>query len=106
MRSVLVASALLSLGAAVPHLHPRAAKYEGYKVYRVETGDHLKDVFEKMSGLNYEQWNRDSARHIDFSLSPEQAEEFKKLGIDYKEMHRNLGEDIAHEGQWGKWPGQ
>jgi hypothetical protein len=106
MKSILIGSLLLSLSAAVPHLHPRAAKYDGYKVYRVETGDKLKDVSEKLSGFNYEQWNRDSARHIDFSLSPEQAEQFKKLGIDYKEMHKNLGEDIAHEGQWKPWPGR
>lgn len=106
MKSILVSSALLSLVAAIPHLHPRAAKYDGYKVYRVETGEKLKEVSDKMSGLNYEQWNRDSASHIDFSLSSDQAEQFKKLGIDFKEMHRNLGEDIAHEGQWKPWPGR
>lgn len=106
MKSVYVGCLLLSLGAAVPHLHPRAAKYEGFQVFRVETGDKLDDISEKMSALDYQQWNRDSTRHIDFSLSPDQAKEFKKLGIDFKEMHQDLGQDIAREGQWEPWSGK
>ena len=96
----------LGFGAAVPHLHPRAAKYEGYHVFRVETGDKLTEVSKKLAGLDYEQWNHDSARHIDFSMSREEAKKFKELGIDFKEMHSDLGEDIAQEGNWGPWKGK
>ena len=39
--SLLSALALVSTAAAAPHLEPRAAKYEGYKVLRMDTGDKL-----------------------------------------------------------------
>lgn len=105
MKSLLVSSLLLSLCAAAPHLQARAAKYEGYKVYRVDTGDNLKDVSEKLSGFNYERWNHDVSKHMDFSLSPEQADKIKDLGLDFKELHKDLGLDIAREGKWKPWPG-
>lgn len=106
MKSLLTTSLLFGLAVAVPHLHPRAARYDGFKVYRVETGEQAKDVAEKMAALDFEQWNRDTSKHIDFSVSPDMAERFKEMGLDFKELHKDLGKDIAHEGKWGPWRGE
>jgi hypothetical protein len=104
-RSALISVLLLTLTAAAPQLHPRAAKYEGYKVVRVSTGDNLKEVSDKLAGLSYDQWNRDTSKHIDLALSPNEARKIKDLGLDFKELHKDLGLDIASEGQWKPWPG-
>lgn len=97
---------LLTVATAIPHLHPRAAKYEGFKVYRVATGDQLQDISKKMTGLKYEQWNRDIAHHMDFSLDADDAKRFTKLGLKFRELHENLGAAIALEGAWEPWQGE
>ena len=104
MRTTIVISLLLSAVTAVPHLHPRAANYEGFKVYRVDT--EFESVSAKMSGLNFERWNSDTSKHMDFSLSPEEAEKFRQLGLGYEILHQDLGRDLATEGRWSPWKGR
>jgi hypothetical protein len=54
MKISLLSTLLVSAVAAAPHLEPRAAKYEGYKVLHVDTGDKLEDVKQMLSGFDYE----------------------------------------------------
>lgn len=95
----LLSTLLVSLAAAAPHLEPRAARYEGYKVLRMDTGDKLEEVKSLLSGFQYEEWSHDASKHIDFSISPDQAKQLKKLGAKFKELHSDLGKDIAYEGK-------
>lgn len=99
MKVSLLSALLVSAAAAAPHLAPRAARYEGYKVLRMDTGDKLEEVKQMLSGLDYEEWSHDTSKHIDFSLPADQAKKLKKLGAKFKEMHSNLGKDIAYEGK-------
>lgn len=99
MKTTLLSALLISAAAAAPHLAPRAARYEGYKVLRMDTGDKLEEVKQMLSGFDYEEWSHDTSKHIDFSLPADQAKKLEKLGAKFKEMHSNLGKDIAYEGK-------
>jgi len=105
MKISLLSALLVSAATAAPHLEPRAAKYEGYKVLRMDTGDKLEEVKQMLSGFDYDEWSHDVKQHIDFSLPADQAERLKSMGAKFKEMHSNLGKDIAYEGKPGKYKG-
>lgn len=95
-------TALLSIAAAAI---PSAAaldttgyvSYDGYKVFRVKTGRHLKTVQAKLATLDFEKWNHGIDRHIDILLPPNQLDAFEALGLDYHTMHDDLGASIAAE---------
>lgn len=99
MKASLLSALLATTAVALPHLEPRAARYEGYKVLRMDTGDKLDEVKKLLSGFDYEEWSHDTSRHIDFSLPADQAKKLKGLGAKFKEMHGDLGKDIANEGR-------
>ena len=105
MKISLLSALLVSAVTAAPHLEPRAAKYEGYKVLRMDTGDKLEDVKQMLADFDYEEWSHDISKHIDFSLPADQAKKLKNLGAKFTEMHSNLGKDIANEGKPGKYKG-
>jgi hypothetical protein len=105
MKISLLSALLVSAVTAAPHLEPRAAKYEGYKVLRMDTGDKLEDVKQMLADFDYEEWSHDVSKHIDFSLPADQAKKLKNLGAKFTEMHSNLGKDIANEGKPGKYKG-
>ena len=72
--------------------------YDGYKVFRIATGDDLLSVQEKLSLLSLDDaWNRDISRHIDFAVPPDQLASFDSLGLDVKVLHADLGADISLE---------
>jgi hypothetical protein len=99
MKPTLLSALLVSTAAALPHLEPRAARYEGYKVLRMDTGDKLEEVKQLLADFDYEEWSHDVSKHIDFSLSADQARKLKGLGAVFEEMHGDLGKDIADEGK-------
>jgi hypothetical protein len=99
MKPTLLSALLVSTAAALPHLEPRAARYEGYKVLRMDTGDKLEEVKQLLADFDYEEWSHDVSKHIDFSLPPDQAKKLKDLGAVFEEMHSDLGKDIAEEGR-------
>lgn len=71
--------------------------YDGFKVFRITTGDALADIQEKLSAFSVEPWNRDIAQHIDVAFSPDQLADFEALGLDVTVMHEDLGADITAE---------
>lgn len=99
MKTTLVSALLVAAAGALPHLEPRAARYEGYKVLRMETGDKLEEVKKLLADFDYEEWSHDTSKHIDFSLPRDQAKKLKGLGAKFEEMHGDLGKDIAYEGK-------
>jgi hypothetical protein len=79
---------------------PRAdepVSYDGFKVFRIATGDDLQAVEEKLASFSAEPWNRDISQHLDIALAPEQLADFEALGLNVTVMHENLGADIAAE---------
>jgi len=99
MRSAVIGSLLAAIVAAAPTLEPRtgATGYEGYKVLRMETGGQLEKVKDMLSAFQYDEWTHDASKYIDFSISARQAEKLKELGASFKEIHSDLGKDIADE---------
>lgn len=99
MWTVVTSSLLIAVVAAAPTIEPRsgATGYEGYKVLRMETGGQLDKVKDMLSAFQYDEWTHDASHYIDFSISAEQAEKLKNLGASFKEIHSNLGKDIAYE---------
>jgi hypothetical protein len=101
MKASLLSALLLSVVAAAPSpsLGRRAGTngYEGYKVLRMETRDQLEQVKDMLSAFQYDEWTHDASEYIDFSISPEQAGQLKTLGASFKEIHVDLGMDIAYE---------
>jgi hypothetical protein len=74
-----------------------AVSYDGYKVFRIATGDSLAAIEESLAPLALEPWNRDVTRHMDVMLAPDQLEEFVALDLNATVMHEDLGADIAAE---------
>ena len=99
MKTSLLITLFVSAVAAAPTLDRRAETngYEGYKVLRMETGDQLEHVKEILSSFQYDEWTHDASKYIDFSISPDQANQLKSLGASFKEIHVDLGFDIAYE---------
>lgn len=98
MKFFFAAPLLLSLASAAA-LAPREEKitYDGFRVYRIATGDNLASVKDQLSGFSLQSWNLDVSKHMDFALSPDQIEKFEALGLDATVMHQDLGADIAAE---------
>ncbi|ETN41549.1 uncharacterized protein HMPREF1541_03485 [Cyphellophora europaea CBS 101466] len=71
--------------------------YDGFKVFRIATGDSLAAIEEKLSLFSTEPWNRDLSQHIDVALAPNQLADFEALGLNATIMHEDLGADIAAE---------
>lgn len=95
----LVSSLLASGVVAAPTIEPRTGStgYEGYKVLRMETGSQLEKVKDLLSAFQYDEWTHDASNYIDFSISADQAKKLKEAGASFKEIHNDLGKDIAYE---------
>ncbi|KAI5363900.1 Putative peptidase M14, carboxypeptidase A, metallocarboxypeptidase-like, propeptide [Septoria linicola] len=91
----LLSLAPLALASVLPR--EEAVSYDGYRVYRIATAGDDASVLEKLSALNFEQWNLRTADHVDISIAPDAIEQFEALGLNYKTMHADLGADIAKE---------
>jgi hypothetical protein len=99
MKTSLLGALLVPAVTAAPTLDRRVGTngYEGYKVLRMETGDQSEQVKDLLSAFQYDEWTHDASEYIDFSISPEQASQLKELGASFKEIHVDLGLDIAYE---------
>lgn len=98
MRSFLAAPFIFALASAAA-LRPREEKidYDGFKVYRITTGDNLAAVQEQLSDFALQPWNIDVAHFMDVAVSPDQIEKFEALKLDTSVMHEDLGADIKAE---------
>lgn len=88
-------SALLFAGAVVSNSH--SVSYEGYQVLRVKTLGEVANIQGKLSSISFEQWNHDVDSHIDIVVAPDQILKLESLKLDYRTLHKNLGESITAE---------
>lgn len=98
MKFLSVASSIIALVSAAA-LSPREEKvsYDGFKVYRITTGENLASVQDKLADIEMKPWNMDFSKHIDVAISPDQIEKFESLNLNTIVMHEDLGADIAAE---------
>lgn len=97
--ALLAAPYLLALASAVA-LRPReeeSISYDGFKVYRVATGDNLATIQNDLSDFSLQTWNIDVSQYMDVAISPDQIEKFESLSLDTTVMHEDLGADIKAE---------
>lgn len=98
MRLLLIIPYLLSLTlAAVVAPREEKVSYDGFKVFRINTGDELVPIQEKLSTFDLQPWNIDFSQHMDVAVPPAQVEGFEALGLGATVMHEDLGADIAAE---------
>ena len=97
MKCALLSSILLPIVAGLVLPGPEKHDYDGYRVLRIKTEHELAQVREKLSSLSFEQWNLNTRKYIDISISPEQLAAFEALGLDFKVMHENLGRSLTEE---------
>lgn len=88
---------LASASAAALREREEKISYDGFKVYRVTTGDNLNTVQEELSEFSLQSWNIDISKYMDVAVSPEQIEKFESLSLDKTLMHEDLGADIKAE---------
>ncbi|GJC85504.1 metallocarboxypeptidase A-like protein MCYG_01475 [Colletotrichum liriopes] len=99
MKTAIVTSVLATLAAGFNFHKRNPVSYEGYQVLRVKTLSQLATVQEKLATIPHEQWNHDVETHIDVVISPDQIESIESLGLDYRVLHKDLGESISAESQ-------
>jgi hypothetical protein len=87
-------TATLAAAAAPP---VKKVSYDGYKVYRVKTNGHPEAIEDKLSGVEYQEWNTNTGSHLDILVAPAQVGAFEALGLDHSVMHENLGASIDAE---------
>lgn len=80
---------------------PRATKYDGYKVVRVEVGDKIVEVETLIQKLALSTWNGGAKAHseVDIVVPADKVAEFdsEAADLDSRIMHENLGFSIARE---------
>ncbi|KAL9048055.1 MAG: hypothetical protein Q9206_006273 [Seirophora lacunosa] len=80
---------------------PRATKYDGYKVVRVEVGDKIVEVETLIQKLALSTWNGGAKAHseVDIVVPADKVPEFdsEAADLDSRIMHENLGFSIARE---------
>ncbi|KAI1290584.1 hypothetical protein F5Y03DRAFT_378189 [Xylaria venustula] len=89
--------ATVALSASAAPTTKIASLYRSFKVFRVKTHAHVASIQERLTRINYEQWNHDVNSHIDIVLAPDQQDTFKELGLEFNTMHEDLGASIAAE---------
>lgn len=97
---------LIFLPLAIGSIAAAAVNYDGHQVFRVVTDGDAASVSKKLAELDYDEWSHGEADHIDIRLSGEDAEKFKKMGLNFKQMHKDLGADIREEKNWKPYPGK
>ena len=75
----------------------KVKSYDGYQVFRVNTHGHSDAVQDKLSAVTHQEWEH-AATHIDVVVAPDNISAFKKLGLESKVLHKDLGQSITVEG--------
>ncbi|KAK5171017.1 uncharacterized protein LTR77_004161 [Saxophila tyrrhenica] len=104
MRFHLLAFLPLALSTVLPR--DDAVDYEGYEAFRINTHGDGGAVKTQLSSIDYKQWNYRVDQHLDIAVPAEDCAKFKQLGLEWEQMHKNLGQSIREEKQWKKYPGR
>ncbi|KAK0627919.1 hypothetical protein B0T14DRAFT_513544 [Immersiella caudata] len=98
-----ILSATSALGARVPGANSKIT-YDGYKAFRIHTGENEALVKSKVATLKETiNFNMDTAEHLDVVVPPKEVEAFVALGLDSVVIHEDLGADIRAEGDFAPY---
>ncbi|KAI0405637.1 hypothetical protein F4802DRAFT_596906 [Xylaria palmicola] len=83
--------------------------FDGYKVFRVLTGDDAADFESKLESLSAIELSRNrghiEVQHFDIAVPPESLDAFDALNYEAQTLTEDLGADIALEGELQPFPG-
>lgn len=112
MYSLAALSTLLATALAAATPPSGRVNYDGYKVVRIPTGptgNNLVSIQNIVDDLKLGTWRHPtvSGANVDLMVPPDQVEKFEKQskGLDMQVLHKDLGKDIAGEGQSGAYEG-
>ncbi|KAL2129922.1 hypothetical protein VTI74DRAFT_7139 [Chaetomium olivicolor] len=92
----------LALAAVVPKLD-RKISYNGYKAYRITTGQDATSIKNKLAKFAAVQFNFDMSQHLDVAIAPDEIPAFESLGLRTEVMSEDLGVDITQEGAFAPY---
>ena len=94
------------LPLAIAGIAAEAVNFDGHQAFRIVTDGDAASVTEKLAAIDYNRWSYGAKDHIDISVSGDDVETFKKLGLEFKQMHKDLGADIREEKKWKPYRGK
>lgn len=95
------------LPLAIGSIAAEAVNFDGHQAFRVMTDGDAASVSQKLAEIDYNQWSFGKKQdHIDISVSGDDVETFKKMGLKFKQMHKDLGADIRKEKDWKPYGGE
>lgn len=97
---------LALLPLAVGGIAAEAVNFDGHQAFRVMTDGDAASVSKKLGEISHNRWSMGAKDHIDISISGDDVEHFKKMGLKFKEMHKDLGKDIREEKNWKPYKGE
>jgi len=98
MKLFFVIPQVLTLASAAALLvREEKVNYNGFKVFRIDTGNDLQTIQEELATFSLEPWNIDASKHMDVAISPPQLSSFEALSLNVTVMHEDLGADISAE---------
>ncbi|KAI1799653.1 zinc carboxypeptidase A [Daldinia bambusicola] len=98
----------VSLKTTVLASQNSSVSFEGFKVYRIDTGDYAADLSSTFGDLAIIELSRNhdhgNSATIDIAVPPEHATAFDMLDLNFTILSKDLGVDIETEGPLGSYP--
>ncbi|KAK3723168.1 hypothetical protein LTR37_001891 [Vermiconidia calcicola] len=104
MRFQFLALLPLALSSAVPR--SETVNYDGYQAFRIKTHGNAEEVQGKLASIQYNQWNYRMDEHLDIAVPGKDVEKFKQMGLEWQQMHEDLGASIREEKKYKKYSGR
>lgn len=89
-----------ALGLALP-LAAAKVDYNGYQAFHIESADDFDVVSKALKDITHVSMGCESNhKGFDIAVAPDSLNAFKKLGLNTKTIHEDLGADIEAEGNF------
>lgn len=94
---------ILILGGLSPMAMAFRPNYDGYKMFRLNTGNEDASMFikEQLQGFDYDIHDSDSLGNLNVAIAPDNLTAFESLGLSASVIHEDLGADITAESGTG-----
>ncbi|KAK4122034.1 hypothetical protein N657DRAFT_622621 [Parathielavia appendiculata] len=96
--ALLLAPLALAAAAPKPNAH---ISYDGYKAYRISSGQNaasIRNKLAKFAAVQFNNFNFNPNQALDVAIAPDEIPAFEILGLSTEVMSQDLGADIAQEG--------
>lgn len=96
----------LALSASLPRSSHSPGSYDGYECLKINTHGKMDDVLGKLKDLDFHDIWKQGADFIDAVVPGFEMDHIKEMGLDFIEMHTDLGKDIAREKECDQYDGR